>query len=216
HVAFDTRLQLGLAELNGCSGCLPGAFGGVPGGICVGGRRIKVGPRITTGAIREGSNPSDLVLNRTPVAVLFTHTWCVGSAAAAIPRSANRRTGHHVFSECTAVRNTSWRTNLPGRADQAAVNPVCSHALKVTLRMKYVFNSILSCSLLTTLSTASVAEAVQSPTCGWDEPHSTDSRSTVWSQLSAVDRSHTYTYELELLRRWHQECDATAGRVATQ
>src|SRR5690606_36450297 len=120
------------------------------------------------------------------------------------------------FSECNAVRKTSWRTNLPGRADQAAVNPVCSHALKVTLRMKYVLNSILSCSPLTTLSKDSVAEAVQNPTCGWDEPHSTDSRSTVWSQLSEVDRSHTYTYELELLRRWHQECDATAGRVATQ
>lgn len=75
HVAFDTRLQLGLAELNGCSGCLPGAFGGVSGAIFVGGRRFKVGPRITAGAIREGSNPSEFVLNLTPVAVLFTHTW---------------------------------------------------------------------------------------------------------------------------------------------
>src|SRR5690606_3730 len=99
--------------------------------------------------------------------------------------------------------------------DRAASKSVRNHALSLISDVQCVSKSILLYGLLTTLGSPTAARAAQGAICGWDEPRPTESRSTVWSQLSEVDRSHTYTYELELLRRWHQECDATAGRVAT-
>lgn len=74
-VTLDGRVQLGLAELEGCSGCLPGVFTGISGGAFFGGRRFKVGPRLTAGAMKESGDPAELVLNLTPVAAVFTHTW---------------------------------------------------------------------------------------------------------------------------------------------
>ncbi len=74
-IMLDGRVQLGLAELEGCSGCLPGVFTGISGGAFFGGRRFKVGPRLTAGAMKEGGELAELVLNLTPVAAVFTHTW---------------------------------------------------------------------------------------------------------------------------------------------
>ena len=74
-VAFDGLAQLGLAELRGCSGCLPGVFTAVSGGAFFGGRHLKVGPRLTAGVIKENGDPSSFVLNLTPVAVLLSYTW---------------------------------------------------------------------------------------------------------------------------------------------
>lgn len=74
-VALDGRVQAGLAELRGCSGCLPGAFTAVSGGVFFGGRYAKLGPRLTAGVIRENADPAAFVLNLTPVAALFTYTW---------------------------------------------------------------------------------------------------------------------------------------------
>lgn len=74
-VTLDGRFQLGLAELEGCSGCLPGVFTGVSGGAFFGGDRFKVGPRLTAGAMKESGDPAEFVLNLTPVAALFTYSW---------------------------------------------------------------------------------------------------------------------------------------------
>ena len=74
-VTLDGRVQLGLAELEGCSGGLPGVFTGVSGGAFFGGRRFKVGPRLTVGAMKESGDPAELVVNLTPVAALFTYSW---------------------------------------------------------------------------------------------------------------------------------------------
>lgn len=74
-LAFDGRFQLGLAELDGCSGCVPGAFAALSGGAFIGGRNVKVGPRLTAGFIKDNRDPATFVLNLTPVAVLFTYTW---------------------------------------------------------------------------------------------------------------------------------------------
>jgi hypothetical protein len=41
----DSALRIGLAELRGCSGCLPGVLAAGSTGILVGGRRLKVGLR---------------------------------------------------------------------------------------------------------------------------------------------------------------------------
>ena len=73
-ITLDGRVQVGLAELRGCSGCMPGFFTGVSGGVFWGGRNVKIGPRIAAGAIREGRQ-TDLVVNLTPVALLLTVDW---------------------------------------------------------------------------------------------------------------------------------------------
>ena len=74
-VTFDGRAQIGLAELRGCSGCLPGLLGAVSGGVFVGGKVAKVGARLTSGIIKERNEPSTFVLNLTPIAGLFTFAW---------------------------------------------------------------------------------------------------------------------------------------------
>jgi hypothetical protein len=74
-VALDGHVQFGLAELRGCSGCLPGVFTAVSGAAFFGSRHLKVGPRLTAGVIKEDGNPSSFVLNLTPVAVLLSYTW---------------------------------------------------------------------------------------------------------------------------------------------
>ena len=74
-VALEGGIRTGLAELRGCSGCLPGLLTSVSGAAFWGGRHVKVGPRLTAGAIREGGEPTTFVLNLTPLAALFTYTW---------------------------------------------------------------------------------------------------------------------------------------------
>lgn len=74
-IALDGRIQLGIAELEGCSGCFPGLFTGASAGVFWGGRNVKVGPRITAGMINEHGDPAEFVLNLTPVALLFTYAW---------------------------------------------------------------------------------------------------------------------------------------------
>lgn len=73
-ITLDGRVQIGMAELEGCSGCLPGTFAGVSAGAFFGGKHLKVGPRLTAGVINE-LDESDFVLNVTPVAALFTYSW---------------------------------------------------------------------------------------------------------------------------------------------
>lgn len=73
RVATDVGLRIGLAELHGCSGCLPGVLTSVSGGAFVGGRAVKVGARITAGYIIEHGDPAAFVLNLTPFALLFTY-----------------------------------------------------------------------------------------------------------------------------------------------
>lgn len=72
RVAIDGRWQIGLAELRGCSGCLPGFFTALSSGVFVGWRHAKVGARLAGGIIKEQSDPTTFVLNLTPFAVLFT------------------------------------------------------------------------------------------------------------------------------------------------
>lgn len=72
---LDAKVKVGLAELRGCSGCFPGLFTAVSGGAFVGGRRFKVGSRLTAGYINELDIPAEFVLNLTPFAVMFTHDW---------------------------------------------------------------------------------------------------------------------------------------------
>lgn len=74
-VTLDGRARVGLAELRGCSGCLPGVFTAVSGAAFFGGRHVKVGPRMTAGVIKENGDPTSFVLNLTPVAVLVSYTW---------------------------------------------------------------------------------------------------------------------------------------------
>jgi len=74
-VAFDSRVQVGLAELRGCSGCLPGVFTAVSGAAFLGGRYLKAGPRLTAGLIKENDDPASFVLNLTPVEILLTYAW---------------------------------------------------------------------------------------------------------------------------------------------
>lgn len=74
-VTFDGHAQLGLAELYGCSGCLPGVFTAVSGAAFFGGRHLKVGPRLTAGVIKENGDPSAFALNLTPLAVLLSYSW---------------------------------------------------------------------------------------------------------------------------------------------
>lgn len=74
-VVFDSRVQVGFAELRGCSGCLPGLFTAVSGAAFFGGRYLKAGPRLTAGVIREHDDPVSFVLNLTPVEVLLSYTW---------------------------------------------------------------------------------------------------------------------------------------------
>lgn len=74
-VAFDSRVQVGLAELRGCSGCLPGVFTAVSGAAFFGGRYLKAGPRLTTGVIKENGDPAAFVLSLRPVEVLLSYTW---------------------------------------------------------------------------------------------------------------------------------------------
>jgi hypothetical protein len=69
---IDGRWQIGLAELRGCSGCLPGLFTALSTGVFVGGRHAKVGARLTGGIIKEAGDPATFVLNLTPLAALFT------------------------------------------------------------------------------------------------------------------------------------------------
>lgn len=73
-VTLDGRVQIGLAELRGCSGCLPGVFTGISAGAFFGGKHLKVGPRLTAGLINE-LDETDFVLNLTPVAALVTYSW---------------------------------------------------------------------------------------------------------------------------------------------
>lgn len=74
-ITLDGRIQVGLAELRGCSGCLPGVFTGASAGVFWGWRHVKVGPRITAGVINEHGDPAEFVANLTPVALLFTYDW---------------------------------------------------------------------------------------------------------------------------------------------
>jgi len=74
-VVADGRLQVGFAELRGCSGCLPGLFTAVSGGAFLGGKHVKAGPRLTMGVIREHGDETSLVLNLTPIAALFSYAW---------------------------------------------------------------------------------------------------------------------------------------------
>jgi hypothetical protein len=74
-ITLDRRVQLGLAGLDECSGCLPGVLGALSAGIFWGGRHLKVGPRLTAGVIAEMGNPATAVVNLTPIAVLFTYAW---------------------------------------------------------------------------------------------------------------------------------------------
>jgi hypothetical protein len=75
RVALDGRVQLGIAEYTGCSGCFPGVFAGISGGAFFGGRNIKIGPRITTGVHNDLNDPAEWIVNLTPVALLFTVDW---------------------------------------------------------------------------------------------------------------------------------------------
>lgn len=74
-VTLDARLQVGLAELRGCSGCLLGALAAVSGGAFWGTRNVKIGTRLTAGVIDDFRNPAEFVLNLTPVALLVSHSW---------------------------------------------------------------------------------------------------------------------------------------------
>lgn len=74
-VTFDGHAQVGLAELRGCSGCLPGVFTAVSGAAFFGGKHLKAGPRLTAGVINEHGDPAAFVLNLTPLAVLLSYTW---------------------------------------------------------------------------------------------------------------------------------------------
>lgn len=74
-VTLEGSIRSGVAELRGCSGCLPGLLTSVSGGAFWGGRHVKVGPRLTAGVIAEGGEPTTFVLNLTPLAALFTYTW---------------------------------------------------------------------------------------------------------------------------------------------
>jgi hypothetical protein len=74
-LSLDARVQSGLAELGGCSGCLPGVLTALSGGVFVGGRNVKLGSRLSAGEIKEPGVPSAFVLNLGPVAVLLTHRW---------------------------------------------------------------------------------------------------------------------------------------------
>jgi hypothetical protein len=69
----DGRIQIGLAELRGCSGCLPGFLAATSGGVFWGGRRAKVGARLLAGGIKDSMNsPAEFVLQLTPIALLLT------------------------------------------------------------------------------------------------------------------------------------------------
>lgn len=70
-VTLDGALRFGLAELYGCSGCLPGVLGAISGAVFVGGRNVKVGARLTSGVIADGGG-TNFVVNLTPFALLFT------------------------------------------------------------------------------------------------------------------------------------------------
>ena len=70
-ITLDGRLQVGVAELDGCSGCFPGVFTGASGGVFWGWRRVKIGPRIAAGVMRE-RGATDFVINLTPVSLLLT------------------------------------------------------------------------------------------------------------------------------------------------
>jgi hypothetical protein len=70
---FDARIQIGLAELRGCSGCLPGFMAATSGGVFWGSRRVKVGTRVLAGAQKDSKNsPAVFVLQLTPIALLLT------------------------------------------------------------------------------------------------------------------------------------------------
>lgn len=77
-VLFDGRIQLGGGELDGCSGCFPGLMLAVSGGVFVGSKRVKVGPRISAGWITEhgeAGSASGFVVNLRPVAVMLQYVW---------------------------------------------------------------------------------------------------------------------------------------------
>jgi hypothetical protein len=74
-LSLDARAQSGLAELRGCSGCFPGLFTAVSGGVFWGGRYAKVGSRLSAGVIKEPGDPATFVLNLTPIAALLTYMW---------------------------------------------------------------------------------------------------------------------------------------------
>ncbi len=74
-ITFDRRIQLGLAGLDECSGCLPGVLGAVSGALFWGRRHVRAGPRLTAGVIAEMGNPAAVVVNLTPVVVLITYAW---------------------------------------------------------------------------------------------------------------------------------------------
>jgi hypothetical protein len=74
-LSLDARVQSGLAELRGCSGCFPGVLTALSGGLFLGGRNVKLGSRLSAGVIKEAGVPSTFVLNLRPVAVLLTHRW---------------------------------------------------------------------------------------------------------------------------------------------
>jgi hypothetical protein len=74
-LTLDGRAQVGLAELRGCSGCLPGVFTAVSGAAFFGSKYLKAGPRLTAGVIREHGDATTFVLNLTPVEVLLSYAW---------------------------------------------------------------------------------------------------------------------------------------------
>jgi hypothetical protein len=77
-ITADGRLAVGLGELDGCSGCFPGAVLSASGGAFWGTRHVKIGPRVTTGWITEHGgtdSASGFFLYLRPVAVLFNYAW---------------------------------------------------------------------------------------------------------------------------------------------
>jgi hypothetical protein len=71
---IDGRAQVGFAEYNNCSGCLPGRFGGASTALFWGGRHVKVGSRLKVGVLRE-RDVSHFVVSLTPIAVKLNYAW---------------------------------------------------------------------------------------------------------------------------------------------
>jgi hypothetical protein len=71
-LTLDAGARIGLAELDGCSGCVPGAFAGATASAFVGWRRVKFGGRLLGGVIRESGRQSEWIVNLTPFALLIT------------------------------------------------------------------------------------------------------------------------------------------------
>jgi hypothetical protein len=74
-VHVDADVRLGIGELHGCSGCFPGLVYAASVSPMVGWKRLKVGPRVLAGWIKEGGDPTTGILNVTPLAARYTISW---------------------------------------------------------------------------------------------------------------------------------------------